>query len=179
MTLLIFLSLMNLNAQDFDAQKEVGLKEEAVAIMQPKSGSKVKGKIHFAQMPDGVKVDYKIENLPKNKKFGFHVHEKGDCSSADGKSAGHHFLAISPTGGTSKTSPGKYAGDMPMLMSDDKGMAVGTFTQMEISLIKGLKNNIIDRAVVIHGGPDNPKKDSPPRIACGVVEPTSSSLTRK
>ena len=53
---------------------------------------------------------------------GFHIHEKGDCSSADGMSAGGHFNPTDkPHGNPSEAD--YHAGDMPMLMADGNGNA--------------------------------------------------------
>ena len=40
--------------------------------------------------PD-VQVRGRVSGLKPNQEHGFHVHEKGDCSSGDGMSAGGHF----------------------------------------------------------------------------------------
>lgn len=64
----------------------------ALATLAPKSGSNVQGTIKLLQQGDNrVAMAVDIAGLPPNGMFGFHVHEKGDCSSPDGMSAGGHF----------------------------------------------------------------------------------------
>src|SRR5437762_10327658 len=68
--------------------------QRAVAELKATQGNKVKGKVIFIQEDDGVRVKADITGLAPGE-HGFHIHEKGDCSSPDGKSAGDHF---NPTG---------------------------------------------------------------------------------
>ena len=140
---------------------------KAKALMQSRNGSQAKGTVEFIQGRDTVHVQYNIEGLGKKKIYGFHIHEKGDCSAPDAKSAGGHYLPTGKGGGTSLDSPQKYAGDMPQLKSDSSGRAEGFFSIGNLSVNE--KNGIMGRAVVIHGGPDNPNEPSAPRIACGVI----------
>src|SRR5260370_32237889 len=62
----------------------------ATATLEPKSGSQVTGTVTFAMSGDEVQVVADVQNL-KPGKHGFHIHEKGDCSSPDALSAGGHF----------------------------------------------------------------------------------------
>jgi Cu-Zn family superoxide dismutase len=55
-----------------------------------KSGSKVSGKAVLTETEGGVHVVLTLEGLDAGE-HGAHVHEKGDCSAADGASAGGHF----------------------------------------------------------------------------------------
>jgi superoxide dismutase, Cu-Zn family len=139
----------------------------ASAKLESRSGSKTTGQIDFSQAADGLKIDYKVMGLAPNSSFGFHVHEKGDCSSPNAKSAGSHFHKIAEKGGTSIETPGEYAGDLPQLKSDAKGVAQGSVTVTQLSL--NGENAIDGLSVMVHGGPDNVKEQSPPRIACGVI----------
>lgn len=139
----------------------------AKADMESKSNSEAKGEVNFTQSAEGLLVEYNIEGLEKNKKHGFHVHEKGDCSSPDAKSAGRHYKQLAPMGGTAKDSPQKHAGDLPMITANNEGKAEGRFVVKSVTLDS--ENPIRGRAIIVHGGPDNPRKNSPPRIACGVI----------
>lgn len=142
----------------------------AQAVLENRSGSKAAGTINFTQTKDDLKIDYKVTGLKANSSFGFHIHEKGDCSSADAKSAGSHFHKIAETGGTSKETPGAFAGDLPQIKSDAKGVAEGSVTANKVSLNK--TNPVEGLAIMVHGGPDDVNKSSAPRIACGVIKST-------
>lgn len=162
-TLLITSAGLALSLNVF-AQTEV----KAQATMESRSKSKAAGTINFTQVNDGLKIDYKMTGLKPNGTFGFHIHEKGDCSSADAKSAGSHYHKIAETGGTSKETPGLFAGDLPQIKSDAKGVAEGSVTADKVSLNK--TNPVDGLAIMVHGGPDDVTKKSAPRIACGVIK---------
>ena len=103
--------------------------------------------------------------------FGFHVHEKGDCSSADFMSAGGHFNP----GGKPHAHYGKperHAGDLQNLRADSEGNATYVFETNLLTVAPG-PNSVVGRAIVIHANPDDytsqPAGNSGPRIACGVI----------
>lgn len=139
----------------------------AEASLVGKSGSNIQGTVTFEQLPNNVLVTYNIINLPPKQDFGFHIHEIGDCSSDDGKSAGGHFFPLTPTGGTSKENPGRFAGDLQMLHSDETGLAEGTYKTNKFTVAKN--RAIVGRAVIIHAAEDDVTKPSSPRIACGQI----------
>lgn len=141
----------------------------ARAVMMSKSGSDVKGSVEFKELDNGdMKVTYNLRNLPKNQTVGVHVHEVGDCTARDAKSAGGHFAHIHSQGGTSADFPSHYAGDLPQVTSDGQGKARGSYVVSNLS-ING-SNAINKLAVVVHGGPDNVNAPAAPRIACGIIE---------
>ncbi|MES2803774.1 MAG: superoxide dismutase family protein [Bdellovibrionota bacterium] len=171
---------MNISAFSFIAALAFAatpsINEKMSAELQSKNGSQVSGQIDFTQMGDKVTVTYKIKNLSNKKKFGLHIHEKPDCSSADGKSAGGHYAKL--TGheghGTSLDFPDLYAGDLPQISSNSHGVAEGSFTVSQLSISGGVSNtySLSDRAIIVHGGPDDKTKKSAPRIACGLIKST-------
>lgn len=62
---------------------------QSIARLEATKGSQVTGTVQFFPQPDGsVRVRGRVEGLAPNTEHGFHVHEKGDCSSGDGLSAG-------------------------------------------------------------------------------------------
>lgn len=139
----------------------------AHAEMKAASGSKVSGTIDITESNAGIKIQYKLSGLNKNGKHGFHIHENGDCSSADAKSAGGHYHKLDESGGTSSNNPARYAGDMPEIKADKKGNAKGSFIVSGLSIDKNIP--VLNHAIIIHGAPDDISKPSAPRIACGVI----------
>lgn len=145
----------------------------ATVELQPTTGSTVAGKVHFEQHKHGmVKVTGKISGLKPNAEHGFHVHETGDCSSADGSSAGGHFNP----GNTAHGKHGQgaqHAGDLRSLRADANGVATFTYETAQISLGSGT-NNIADRALIVHAGPDDftsqPTGNAGARLACAVIK---------
>src|SRR5437868_11912085 len=67
---------------------------DAIAVLSPTQGNDARGTVYFTRLKDGVRVDGEISGL-KPGSHGFHIHDKGDCSSPDANSAGGHY---NPTG---------------------------------------------------------------------------------
>src|SRR5262245_45956286 len=63
---------------------------KAICVVQPLGNSKVAGKVVFTKVADGVEIAAELSGLAPGE-HGFHVHEFGDCSMADGVCAGGHF----------------------------------------------------------------------------------------
>ncbi|RJG06588.1 superoxide dismutase family protein [Noviherbaspirillum cavernae] len=146
--------------------------KQARANLEAKSGSNVAGTVDFAERGDKVVVSTKVTGLKPNADHGFHVHEKGDCSSADAMTAGGHFNPDAKPHSHPK-DPMHHAGDMGNLVSDGKGEAVVSIEVDTIRVDNG-KFGILDRAVVIHASPDDyktqPTGNAGGRIACGVIK---------
>src|SRR5688572_4164165 len=63
----------------------------AVAVLESTKGNTAAGTVSFTQQGPKVQVNARVTGLKPNADHGFHVHEKGDCSSGDGTSTGGHF----------------------------------------------------------------------------------------
>ncbi len=147
---------------------------KASATIESKSDSTVTGSISFTMKGDKIWVEAKLTGLTPGE-HGFHVHEKGDCSSPDGKSAGGHFNPASVDHGGPDMEL-HHAGDLGNIVANAEGVAemkVELPTSF-LSLDAKADNNIIDRAVVVHGGTDDMKSQpsgaAGPRVGCGVVK---------
>ena len=143
----------------------------AVAQLQPRSGSNVRGTVTFTQVGDVVRVGGEITGHAKGPK-GFHIHEKGDCSDDKGMSTGGHFNPGKHAHG-GPYEPVKHNGDLGNIVFDDKGVARINFTVGDISVSKDSPNGIIGRAVIVHAATDDMKTDptgnAGGRVACGVI----------
>lgn len=149
-----------------------GMDADAVAILDPRSGSDVQGTVRFEEVDDRwVRVSVDATGVTPNSRFGFHVHENGDCSAADASSAGGHFNPHGAPHGA-PTDANKHTGDFGNLTSDARGEIHQEFTVDFISLGTGT-NSVLNRAVVLHGSPDDltsqPSGNAGARIGCGVV----------
>ena len=145
----------------------------AVAELQPTQGSTVTGKVVFVQHAHGmVKVSGQVRGLKPLAEHGFHIHETGDCSSADASSAGGHFNPGNTNHGKHGTGP-VHAGDLPSLRANSSGMAIVHFETPQIS-VGSNSNNILDRALVVHADPDDfasqPSGNAGARLACAVIK---------
>jgi Cu-Zn family superoxide dismutase len=144
--------------------------QTATATLKPTAGNTVAGTVTFTQKGDKVLVEANVSGLTAGR-HGFHVHEKGDCSAADGSSAGGHF---NPTGKPhgDPAAAEHHAGDMPMLQADAGGNAMLSAELGVIKLGSG-STDIVGKSVVIHKDPDDfktqPAGNSGARVACGVI----------
>jgi superoxide dismutase, Cu-Zn family len=142
----------------------------ATAVLAPTKGNQVAGNVKFVQRGDKVVVDARVTGLTPGL-HGFHVHEKGDCTAADGTSAGAHFNPRkAPHAGPD--SPERHAGDLGNLNADANGVAVYHAEVSGITLGTAL-DSIIGRAVIVHANADDlrtqPSGNSGARMACGLI----------
>jgi Cu-Zn family superoxide dismutase len=145
-------------------------RDTALATLSPTQGKATTGIVLFHSTAEGVFVHARVSGLKPNAEHGFHVHEKGDCASADGTSAGAHF---NPTGMAHGPQDGPHhAGDMPALKADASGVADAKFTLRGLTIGAGA-SDVSGRAVIVHADPDDyqtqPTGNAGARLACGVV----------
>jgi Cu-Zn family superoxide dismutase len=123
------------------------------------------------QNGDKVQVTGEVKGLKPGAEHGFHVHEKGDCSSGDGMSTGGHFNPTTTAHGQHGHGT-HHVGDLPSLMADAQGVAKIDFTSTTLTLKPGT-TSIMDKGLIVHRDPDDyktqPTGNSGPRVACGVI----------
>jgi len=142
----------------------------AVADLGALGGSGVKGRVVFTAVEGGVKIEADVTGLAPGQ-HGFHIHEWGDCSSADGKSAGGHF---NPGGHphAGPTDPEAHAGDLGNMTADANGHAVLEITTNKFALGSG-GGDVAGRSVIVHEKADDmvsqPTGAAGGRLACGVI----------
>jgi len=146
---------------------------KATAALEPTKGSQTKGTVTFQQRGDKVIVSATISGLKPGGTHGFHVHEKGDCSSGDGMSTGGHFNPAGKPHGHGGATMDTHAGDMPNLRADQYGNAVENFTLSTISVGSGA-NSVVGKGLIVHANPDDyktqPTGNAGGRIACAVIK---------
>ncbi|MEF7617292.1 superoxide dismutase family protein [Aquincola sp. MAHUQ-54] len=147
-----------------------GSKPAATAKLAPTQGNTTAGTVDFYKDGEHVVVQARITGLKPGSEHGFHVHEKGDCSSPDGMSAGGHFNPSGqPHGGEGGA---RHAGDMPNLKADAAGQADVRLHLMGVTIGSGAAD-IVGKAVIVHANPDDyrsqPAGNAGPRLACGVI----------
>ncbi|HXO21749.1 MAG TPA: superoxide dismutase family protein [Thermoanaerobaculia bacterium] len=132
--------------------------------------AKVSGSVHFTQEAAGVHVVADVSGV-KPGQHGFHIHEKGDCTAPDYKSAGGHFNPAAAPHACDPTSP-RHAGDFGNITvgADGKGHLDMTTTSLSFAG----PNSVVGKAVILHEGEDDcktqPTGNAGGRLACGVVE---------
>jgi Cu-Zn family superoxide dismutase len=154
-----------------DAHAKAPLPTKAVAVLHTteaaaKTGAKVAGTVTFTEKDGETTVVAEVTGLTPGL-HGFHIHEFGDVSSADGMSTGGHYNpAGAPHAGP--TDEKRHLGDFGNLEADKDGKATykASFKGTPIHFILG-------RAVVVHAKADDlktqPSGDAGGRIAVGVI----------
>lgn len=144
--------------------------QKAQAVLKSVKGEHIKGTIHFYEQNGVMKIETLVDNL-KPGPHGFHIHAKGDCSSADFSSAGGHFNPTHKNHG-SLDSKVRHAGDLGNLIADTKRKAYTRFETKSLTLAGA--QSIIGKSIIIHKDKDDlksqPTGNSGARIACGVIE---------
>ena len=146
----------------------------ATAILRDAEGNIV-GDVLFLDVLTGVKVFVNAHDLPPGV-HGFHIHETGECTAPDFKSAGGHFNPYAKQHGL-QNPEGHHVGDLPNLELGEDGRVYIELFSEQVTLAPG-KNSLLkqpDRtAVVIHADADDevsdPSGNAGARIACGVVQ---------
>jgi len=142
----------------------------AVAQLAPTAGNAAAGTVTFTPKGDKVVVQAKLSGLGPGS-HGFHLHEKGDCSAADGMSAGGHFNPLGKPHAHPSTME-RHAGDMPLLEADSTGNAT-LVAELDVITIGVGAADVIGRSVIVHKDPDDfktqPTGNSGARVACGVI----------
>jgi len=143
----------------------------ATADMRPTQGYAATGKVQFVQSGDVVHVSVDLAGLAPNTEHGFHVHERGDCSSSDGMSAGGHFNPEGVAHGSFEHAP-HHAGDLPNVKADARGEVHTSFDTGALAVGSG-PADLVGKAVVVHREADDyksqPAGNSGPRVACGII----------
>jgi Cu-Zn family superoxide dismutase len=143
----------------------------ATAQLKPTVGNTTAGTVRFRQAGDKVQVSGEITGLAPGREHGFHVHEKGDCSSPGAESAGGHF---NPAGGAHGMHGmgAHHAGDLPSLRADAAGLARFSFETTALGVGSGAAD-VVGRGLIVHRDPDDfktqPTGNSGPRLACAVI----------
>ena len=129
----------------------------------------VKGTVTFTQEGEQVRVVAEVSGLSMGK-HGFHIHEVGDISCADGTCTKGHF---NPTG-VAHGAPDadvRHVGDMGNLDANDLGEASLNYLDPLIELNGA--HSVIGRAIIVHADPDDltsqPTGAAGARIAYGVI----------
>ncbi len=142
----------------------------AVANLQPTRGNTAAGTVRFVQQGESVVVTARVSGLKPNQEHGFHIHEKGDCSSGDGMSTGGHFNPGGKRHGPMHAE--HHAGDFPALKANANGVAEATFTAPGLGIGSG-EADIVGKGLIVHADPDDyttqPTGNAGARLACAVI----------
>ena len=143
--------------------------QRAVAVLVPTSGNTARGTVTFEAVAGGVRITAQLEGLPAGN-HGFHIHEFGDCSAADGTSAGGHYNPAGAPHAGPEGSP-RHVGDLGNVSADTQGKAAYDRTDRLVKLDG--PDSVVGRGVIVHAGADDlatqPTGNAGARLACGAV----------
>lgn len=144
----------------------------AKATLESKSGSAVTGTATFTELSTGgVRARIHVENATPGP-HGLHVHDKGDCSSADATSAGGHF---NPGGmpHAAPTAEKRHAGDLGNIEIGANGKG-DLDIRSDLLTVRPGPSSVVGRAVIFHEKVDDlttqPTGNAGGRFACGVIQ---------
>lgn len=165
-------------SNDEEVKKEIKKNQKnddnkVMVVMNAKSGSSAVGHIKLKEKDGKVKMKVEMKGLAPGE-HAIHIHENGDCSADDGKSAGGHW---NPKG----DDHGKWGkdayhmGDIGNLVANDKGEVSYEFETDKWCLeCDDETKNIIGKSFIVHAGADDfksqPSGAAGARVACGVIE---------
>lgn len=155
------------------ACKSNSVKENSLTILlDPKSNSTVAGTAKFTEINGEVTLSAKISGL-KPGVHAIHIHEKSDCSAADGTSTGGHWNPTFKKHG--QFGIGEYhKGDIGNFTADEKGNGSITFKTNEWCIGCGdATKDILGKGLIVHQGTDDfttqPTGNAGARVACSGI----------
>jgi Cu-Zn family superoxide dismutase len=139
--------------------------------IEAKSGSKLSGKAVLTETEGGVHVVMSLEGLAAGE-HGAHVHEKGDCSAADGASAGGHFNPQSKEHGL-PGAEARHLGDLGNITIGKDGKGSLDIVAPGANLKDGDPLSFVGRSIIVHAKKDDggqPTGNAGGRVGCGVIK---------
>jgi Cu-Zn family superoxide dismutase len=142
-------------------------------ILESKSESSAMGKAEFSQVNGMVRFDTKLRGLTPGV-HAIHIHEKADCSSPDGKSAGGHWNPTMSKHGKWGDAEGYHKGDIGNLTADENGNGRITLETDEWCIgCDDETKNVLGKAIIVHQGVDDyktqPTGAAGGRVSCGGI----------
>ncbi len=159
-----------------EAAKEIAQSVNTVKfMMEPKSDSNVKGTVFFTEADGKVSMRAMLSGLSEGE-HAIHIHDKADCSSADGKSTGGHWNPTSTPHGKWGAEEGYHKGDIGNFKADAQGLATVEFATDEWCMgCEDATKDILGKAVIVHQGVDDftsqPSGAAGKRVSCtGIIQ---------
>jgi Cu-Zn family superoxide dismutase len=139
---------------------------------EAKSNSNVSGTVTFIENKGKVTFEAKLSGLQPGV-HAIHIHEKSDCSAADGSSAGGHWNPTFKKHG--KWAEGEYhKGDIGNFTADENGNGTITLTTDEWCIgCDDPTKDVTGKSLIVHKDKDDfvsqPTGNSGARIACSAI----------
>jgi Cu-Zn family superoxide dismutase len=141
-------------------------------VFESKSSSSVTGTATFTEKNSKVTFVARLSGLTPGI-HAIHIHEKSDCTAADGSSAGGHWNPTFKKHG--KWGVGEYhRGDIGNFIADEKGNGTITLTTDQWAIGgEDVTKNIIGKGLIVHQGADDfisqPAGNAGARVACSAI----------
>ncbi len=135
--------------------------DRAIAVIVPTEGNDVRGTVYFVREGAGVRVTGSLRNLEPGE-HGFHVHQWGDPSKANGTSMGGHFAPFDNPHGAPEDEE-RHVGDLGNIVANEEGVAEFSFFD-EMIRLNGTAS-IVGRGLIVHQDEDD--LESQPTGAAG------------
>ena len=149
-----------------------GITNKLNVTFEPKSNSNVKGNGTFIEKNGKITFEATFTGL-KPGIHAIHIHEKSDCSAADGSSAGGHWNPTFKKHG--KLGEGEsHKGDIGNFTTNEYGEGTIVITTSEWCIGCGdPAKDIVGKSLIVHQGPDDyisqPAGNSGARVACSAI----------
>lgn len=173
--LLAVMSSCKSNVEEKEVENEVVTEVETKVLtlaLEAKSGTETSGTITFSETDGKVSMEATISGLTPGV-HAIHIHEKSDCSAADGSSAGGHWNPTFKDHG--KWGAEQYhRGDIGNFTVGEDGKGTVSFSTDEWCIgCDDETKNILGKSIIVHEGADDfmtqPTGDAGGRVACTAV----------
>jgi superoxide dismutase, Cu-Zn family len=142
----------------------------AGATIEARSGSTLAGEATFTEVEGGTRIVVTVRNAAAGT-HAVHIHEKGDCSDPEAKSAGPHFNPDGHAHGAPTAQP-HHAGDLGNMEVAADGTGTLEIVAAGLAVAAGPRS-VVGRAIVVHEKPDDfvsqPAGNAGARIGCGAI----------
>ena len=147
-------------------------KSKAICVLEPTKGYNVQGTLNLEAHDNDVQITGKITGLTPGT-HGFHIHEFGDLSDPEGKSAGDHYNPQNHPHGSPDSSQ-HHSGDLGNIEANAQGIAEVNTKASGVTL-----DAIVGRSIIVHGDKDDlqsqPSGNAGARAAVGIISTDKST----
>jgi Cu-Zn family superoxide dismutase len=146
---------------------------ELVVKLEAKSESTATGTI-FLKEAKGVVTMTAVMNGLTEGTHAIHIHEKADCTAADGTSSGGHWNPTAQPHGKWKSAEGYHKGDIGNFEANADGKGSLTVVTDEWCIGCGDETkDLLGKAIIVHQGTDDfvtqPTGNAGGRVSCGGI----------
>ncbi len=141
--------------------------------LESKSDTQAGGVVTFTEEDGVVRMTANLINLTPGE-HAIHLHEKADCTAADGTSAGGHWNPTAQPHGKWDDEKGFHLGDIGNFTVDENGQGEVNFSTDKWCIgCDDVNKNILGKSVIVHQGVDDfvsqPTGDAGGRVSCGGI----------